>query len=136
MLSVWRKPSFDPYASWTAFLASETWVRRVVADQSRALSPVGDLQTYIADILTSATIAPLVDQIDSLSTATEPPRASGVVLDGMCLGIRTARTNIWWHSHLETPFNAVWLHTFRVLDTGMPSCTVAIQNSHQWIEAT
>ena len=126
LVTIWRQPSFDPYASWTAFNASDIWVRRVVADQREAFRPLGDVEIYVADALAER----------DANAALDPPRSSGIVLDGMRLGIRTNDIDIWWHSHLATPLNRVWLQAWRVLDTRMPACTIAIQSAHQWIEAS
>jgi hypothetical protein len=135
LLTIWRQPSFDPYASWTIFDAQEIWVRRVVAQPRYvATSPV-DVDIYVSDSIFDARSAQrLIEDARTLVERLQPPRESGVVLDGMRLGIKTESIDVWWHSHLDTPYNACWDAARRQLDAVMPACTIPIQDRHQWID--
>jgi hypothetical protein len=128
-------PSFDPYASWTIFDTGEFWVRRVVADQRYVhITPV-DIDIYVADsILNEGAARRLISDVETLTNSVDPPRASGVVLDGMRLGIRRQSADVWWHSHLATPYNACWDAARRELNDRMPACTIPIRERHQWID--
>jgi hypothetical protein len=135
LLTIWRLPSFDPYASWTIFDAGEFWVRRVVAQQRYVAASTVDVDTYVADIIINADAARhLLESIKDLGERASPPRENGVVLDGMRLGIRTESVDAWWHGHLDTPYNTCWDATRRQLDAGMPACTIPIQARHQWVD--
>ncbi len=96
---------------------------------------MGDVQIYVADALAEkVAIRRLVAEV--LAADATPPRSPGIVLDGMRLGIRADDFDVWWHSHLTTPLNGLWLRARQLLDANMPTCTVAIQSAHQWTEAS
>ncbi len=135
LLTIWRMPSFDPYASWTIFDAGRFWARRIVAEQRNVLITPVDIDIYVADSILNADVAQqLIDDVGTLTNSIEPPRESGVVLDGMRLGIRSQSTDVWWHSHLATPYNSCWDAARRELDDLMPACTIPIRDRHQWID--
>lgn len=135
LLTIWRMPSFDPYASWTIYEASEIWVRCVVARQHHEPAHTG-IDTYVADrLFDPRTALRLRDEIEALARQSAPPRASGVMLDGMRLGVRSESADFWWRSDLATPLNPWWAAAREALDAGMPASTVPIQNVHRWIEA-
>lgn len=135
VLTIWRTPTFDPYASWTIYQAGETWARRVVAHIHHPALAFGP-KIYVADCLFSADAArTLHESLDALIQTAATPRESGITLDGMHLGIRCAHADLKWYSHLATPLNRWWAAARETLDAGMPASTVPIQSAHQWIDA-
>ena len=94
------------------------------------------VDTFVADCLLAPEVAHrLLDEIEFLASENGPPHETGIVLDGMRIGIRTAQTQLWWYSHLATRYNEWWAAARSALDANMPSCTIPIQSVHQWIEA-